>query len=334
MTKPAKVSVLVPIFNNARYLGECLDSLNRQELAEMEVLLLDDGSTDASPEIIREFAARDSRMRVVSKENSGYGDTLNIGLGMASGEYVGIVESDDFVEPEMFSLLYDLASRHGADIAKSCFNHCRSDRRRYIAIGEHGHYETTLRPTDHPGLFMKAEAIWAAVYRRAFLLNNNLLFLPTPGASFQDMSFFFKTYAVAEKTVFSAKALLNYRRDNPTSSVKSRDKVFCVCEEYAEIERFFGGDMPPILQGVFHAHRARSYLRTLRRVSPANRRVFLEKASPELLESLSEMGPDGQALLKKRTMRWLRLLKANPSLFLLKCRFHDFYFQARKFLRR
>lgn len=114
-----KVSVLVPCCNVSAFVRECLESIVGQTLKEIEIICINDGSTDNTLDIIQEFAARDSRIRVLDKKNSGYGDSMNKGLEMARGEYIGIVESDDFVEPGMFEKLYSAAKANDLDICRS-----------------------------------------------------------------------------------------------------------------------------------------------------------------------------------------------------------------------
>ena len=87
------VSVLIPCYNVEKYLRQCLDSVVNQTLKDMEILCINDGSTDSTPAVIKEYAAKDSRIRVIDKPNSGYGDSMNRALDAATGEYVGIVES-------------------------------------------------------------------------------------------------------------------------------------------------------------------------------------------------------------------------------------------------
>ena len=105
-----KISVLVPIYNVKQYLAECIDSIIMQTLTNIEIILLDDGSTDGSAEICDEYAQKDQRIKVIHKPNSGYGATMNIGLDNARGKYVGIVESDDYIRPEMYEEQYKLVS--------------------------------------------------------------------------------------------------------------------------------------------------------------------------------------------------------------------------------
>lgn len=113
------VSVLVPCYNVEKYIRQCLDSVVGQTLTDMEIICLNDGSTDGTLAILQEYAAKDSRVHIIDKPNSGYGDGMNKGLGAATGEYIGIVESDDWAEADMFESLYTLAKEHDCDMVKS-----------------------------------------------------------------------------------------------------------------------------------------------------------------------------------------------------------------------
>ena len=102
----AAVSVLIPVYNTEAYLRKCLDSITNQTLQDLEIICVDDGSTDGSADILREYRRRDSRIRIVTKRNGGLPSARNAGLDAASGEYVGFVDSDDWIEPDMFRRLY------------------------------------------------------------------------------------------------------------------------------------------------------------------------------------------------------------------------------------
>lgn len=95
MDNKVKVSIVVPIYNVEKYLRQCLDSIVNQTLKNIEIICVNDGSTDNSLKIIQEFADKDSRIKIINKENTGYGNSMNIGFDAAIGEYIGIVESDD-----------------------------------------------------------------------------------------------------------------------------------------------------------------------------------------------------------------------------------------------
>ena len=117
-----KVSILVPICNVEKFLDKCLRSIVNQTLKDIEIICINDGSTDNSLEIIKRFTNEDYRIVVIDKSNSGYGDSMNKGMNIAQGEYIGIVESDDFINKDMFMDLYILAKEYNADIVKSNYN--------------------------------------------------------------------------------------------------------------------------------------------------------------------------------------------------------------------
>lgn len=112
-----KVSVIVPVFNAEKYLYRCIKSLINQTLNECEFIFIDDGSTDNSLSILKEYKSLDARIKVISQENCGVSKARNIGIENSSGEYLGFVDADDWVEPEMFELLYGASQKHNCDMA-------------------------------------------------------------------------------------------------------------------------------------------------------------------------------------------------------------------------
>lgn len=238
MNKPIKVSILVPIYNVEKYLRQCLDSLVNQTLSEIEIICLNDGSTDSSPSIIQEYAKQDSRIIVVNKPNSGYGDSMNQGLKKARGEYIGIVESDDWIDLDAFEKLYNIATLNKAEVVRAnyYFNKGGKDQKNYyIPPADAGRI---IDPAHHTWIFLQSPAIWSAIYERKFLEKNQIEFLPTPGASYQDTGFNFKVWASAHRAYFTTEAFLHYRIDNEASSVNNPGKVMNVCYEYEEIEKY------------------------------------------------------------------------------------------------
>lgn len=114
-----KVSVIMPMYNQEKYIVECLSSVVRQTLKEIEIIVVNDGSTDGSMALVRGFAEKDPRIVVIDKPNSGYGHSMNVGIRRATGEYIGIVETDDYVEEDMFKDLYEAANRTGTQTSSS-----------------------------------------------------------------------------------------------------------------------------------------------------------------------------------------------------------------------
>ena len=112
------MTVFTPAYNRAHTLPRLYESLKNQTADGFEWIVINDGSTDNSPDIIREYQKRDSRVKLVDKANSGYGDSMNKGIEHATGEYIGICESDDFASPDMFETLWRYAHRHRLDVVK------------------------------------------------------------------------------------------------------------------------------------------------------------------------------------------------------------------------
>lgn len=112
-----KISVIVPVYRVEKYLGRCVNSLLGQTLSDIEIILVDDGSPDGCPALCDEFAKKDGRIKVLHKENEGLGLARNSGMGLAVGEYIAFVDSDDYVKSEMYRTLYEAAQRENADIA-------------------------------------------------------------------------------------------------------------------------------------------------------------------------------------------------------------------------
>lgn len=111
------ISVIVPVYKAEAYLERCVNSIRSQTYENLEIILVDDGSPDRCGEMCDTFAAEDSRIRVFHKENGGQSSARNLGLNNISGEYVGFVDSDDWIEPDMYRHLYDLIVQHNAQIA-------------------------------------------------------------------------------------------------------------------------------------------------------------------------------------------------------------------------
>jgi len=237
--RPPYVSVIVPIYNTERYLRQCVDSLLYQTLENIEIILVDDGSTDNCPAMCDAYAEQDKRVRVIHQQNGGYGKACNDGLNAARGEYLGIVESDDYAELDMFERLYGLAKAHNLDLARChyYFYYARTNTQERVDLSQVPQ-NIVLTPREHFSVFYQWASVWAMLYKASFIKENGIKFLETPGASYQDTSFSFKVYACANRFMLAEDTLIHYRKDNENSSVNSKEKIYCVRDEYAEIERF------------------------------------------------------------------------------------------------
>ena len=142
-----KVTAIIPIYNVEAYLSQCLDSVLSQSLEDIEIVCVNDGSTDTSLTIVEEYAAKDRRIVIIDKENGGYGKAVNCGLDRAQGEYIAIIEPDDFIDPAMFEDLYRFAHRE-RDGVHSPIDVVKGSYWEYYDSGEDGSDTPLLsRPT-------------------------------------------------------------------------------------------------------------------------------------------------------------------------------------------
>lgn len=289
-----KVSVITPIYNVAKFLPQCLDSLVAQTMQEIEFICVNDGSTDDSLDILRDYASRDSRFVVIDKPNGGYGHTMNTGIQAAQGEYIGIVESDDWVNADAFEKLYAIAEAFGhCDIVKANHNvFVKNDKPVHVENFAPDFCGRLLSPLDDDGaqVLNSIPAIWSAIYRREFLSDNGIEFLETPGASFQDTGFVYKSWLACDSYVLTYDSYLNYRLDNAGSSVQSVAKVMFVCDEFKSIERFLDDrpDRREKLIGRVFAKKFDTYNWNLERIANEYQEEFLEHIASEFKEPLEK----------------------------------------------
>ena len=280
------VSVVVPAYNVEKTVSVTVESLSAQDYSNFEIICVDDGSTDATPAILDSFAARDERIKVIHKKNGGYGSAINAGLDAARGEWVAILESDDRCAANTLSSLVAAGERANADMVKADWRlwwNETGDVRPAGKISRRwcGHF---LSRRERLELCRVAPAIWSAIYRKPFLEKNAIRCLETPGAAFQDTSFNIKAILSAERLVCSPDAFVDYRQDNPSSSVRSKGQVFSLLHEYSELARFLEtrSDIDGWARNCIRELEYRAYLWNLKRLAPEQRRDFLEKARERL----------------------------------------------------
>lgn len=296
--KAPLVSLLIPIYNVEPYLDQALSSAVSQTLKDLEIICINDGSTDNSLNIIKSYAKKDPRIIIIDKPNSGYGDSMNQGLKKAQGKYIGILEPDDWLESNALATLYTLAKEHEADVARGNYyestTSSETDRpldKKTTLISNHdanlplapAWFDNPSHPKLYEKLFRLPPAIWSAIYRRDFLLENNISFLPTPGASYQDLGFNFKVLATAQRIVLTDEAFLHYRTDNANSSVHNPGKALCVVEEYAGIADFLEErNLLKSLAPLMSAAKFRNYHWNLQRLDHSLAKDFYRTMRSEL----------------------------------------------------
>lgn len=211
-----RLSIIVPIYGVEKYLHQCLDSIASQTFKDFECILVDDGSKDDCPSICDEYAARDARYKVIHKKNAGYGAAVNTGLSQARGEWIGIVEPDDWIRPEMYERLMRQGSAEAEiDVAKCWFaafselhplKFCKAP---FAEMGCSLVEQGTL--ADNAFLLYRHPSIWTCIYRKKMLSENGILMEESPGAGWQDNLFQVMTLAHARRISFVDEALYAYQ---------------------------------------------------------------------------------------------------------------------------
>lgn len=315
-----KISVIIPVYNVEKYLRECLESVVNQTLDDIEIICINDGSTDSSLAILQEYSLKDNRIKIINKENSGYGASVNLGLEGASGEYIAIVESDDFVKNSMFEQLYKIATENNADIVKSDYFYYSTLDKKARKAGKISKFRTkkAIHIKQYLKLLKMPPTIWSAIYKREFLNKNKIRFLETKGASFQDTSFSFKVLSLADRIVLTDKSYLYYRQDNSSSSVHSSDKVFAICLEYDEITKFLNENI--LIKNFANTQKLikqyNAYMWNLMRIDEKFRDLFIEKFSTTFLE-FYESGEINSKFYQKVKKRDFELLLRDKNKFRL-----------------
>ena len=208
-----KVSVIIPIYNVEKYLRQCLDSLVNQTLADIEIICINDGSTDGSLSILEEYASKDERIKVISQENQGQGVARNRGIELSSGEYIGFVDPDDWGELNMYEEMYSKAKFYDPDIVECTYNqyyeYSKKSKTRPNAILLQE--DTIFNWKENPDYIFKSTnlSVWNKLYKSSFVKNNNIKFADTKLA--QDHIFTIKSRIFANKIIFINKPLYNYR---------------------------------------------------------------------------------------------------------------------------
>ncbi|MEE1277467.1 MAG: glycosyltransferase family 2 protein [Acutalibacteraceae bacterium] len=274
MPKP-KVSIIIPVYNVEKYIERCVNSLKQQTLTDIEIILVDDSSTDSSLKICKSLAKEDPRIKVITKVNEGAGYARNAALKIAEGEYIGFVDSDDYVEKDMFSTLYKKAEEYGADLVMSGVKFVDGNmfseqgdcvQKNYFENDTHFETEEELKKLrmgiigatpDDADDSKYGMSIWKNLFRHEIIKENNLKFESEREMLSEDALFMVDFIACIKKATGIKNAFYNYCRNGDSISksykkdrfqkslvfVKEAQKRFCKDIEENEyriyIDRFW-----------------------------------------------------------------------------------------------
>ncbi len=280
-----KISVIMPSLNVGGYIRQCIESVTGQSLEDIEIICIDAGSTDQTLDILNEFGQTDSRITIMHSDKKSYGYQMNQAIDAAKGEYIGIVETDDYIASDMFESLYNL-SKGRIDVVKANFYHVEEDGTIRKDTGKKGMVKENEEFTieDAPAIIKAHPSIWAGIYRRDFLDENGIRFIEEAGGGWVDNPFFYETAFAAESIIYNDEAYYYYREFNPASSSNNLSDYTIPIKRMLDnldvVDRY-DKKSDEILKMVYM--RAMAYLRNIQR------REYFEENLAEVRPLLNEM---------------------------------------------
>ncbi len=285
-TGEIKVSVIVPVLNGGKFFKKALDSVLNQSLKEIEVIIVDAGSTDGTLEVIADYRKIDARIRLIGSNRKSMGYQYNLGIESARGKYIGFVEADDFASSEMFGHLFELAESNNVDIAKADWYSVYRDKkvlRRTVDIDSL--YGVRLKEVPIESFLNVGEfGHWSGIYRRNYLIKYDIRFNETRGASFQDLGFYFLLYAMGGSALFIDTPFYCYRKDNPDSSIHDDSRVWCYFDEFEYVMKRLVEKKLGDYGGALARYFFDRFIWALRRIKKEEQLEFLTRFSADYKE--------------------------------------------------
>ncbi len=234
-----KISVIIPVYNTEQYLEACLDSVFGQTLKELEVILVNDGSTDASLEIMEKYRAKyPERVQLLSKENGGQATARNMAIPLCTGEYIGFVDSDDYIEPEMYEGMYRKAKETDADYVECDYVNVKvNDRGEQERIADYG--SRVREYTSKEDMFIDPMlAPWNKIYKRTLLQESDVRF--PEGYIYEDTAFCLKAISLIQRFAFvPEKYVVHYFRGGSTMNVNKSRRVSNIFPVLKDVVDFY-----------------------------------------------------------------------------------------------
>jgi glycosyltransferase involved in cell wall biosynthesis len=323
MSKMPAVSIVMPIYNAEPYLTKALESVLGQTFEDIQVVCVNDGSKDSSLATMKEFAAKDDRILILDQENGGYGHAMNSGIAASTGEYIGILEPDDYILPMMLEKLYSIAKQEDLDFIRSNYNRMTTDENGIESFQEEKiankpeYYGTVLNPQENLDLFNVRMENWTGIYKADFIKGNNIVFNESPGAAFQDNGFWFQTYCLAKRIYLVDEAFYCYRVDNAASSINQPNKVFTMLDEYQWMENWLRNhpELCERFMGVFEYKKTHNSMFAFSRLADEYRGKFLARYSEEYRQAFSR-GDVDESLFWDDELAQLKQIVFSPTSYL------------------
>lgn len=215
-----KISVIIPVYNVSKYLRRCLYSVISQTYRQLEIILIDDGSTDGSSEICDEYAKKDNRIVVIHKPNGGVSVARNKGLDIATGDYIGFVDSDDYIHPNMYKVLVDNAEKYDADIS-ICGFFQEDTNGRFQRYWKDDVLKCLNTTEQIENLLMNKYfrcSVWDRIFKKELLFGVNFR---EDVKIYEDMLFDYEVMKKSHKAVFTSTPMYYYCENDSYSAARS-----------------------------------------------------------------------------------------------------------------
>lgn len=242
MEKKVKVSIILPSLNVAEYIDECMQSVISQTLQDIEIISVDAGSTDGTKEKLEKYAEEDARIKLITSTQKSYGKQVNMGIAEASGEYIGIVETDDYIALDMYEKLYYIAKSNQLDYIQANFDQffsLENGEKVFTTIpaivDDTCRYGDIVCQEKMQTLLTVNFTIWGGLYRKEFLTKADIWLNETPKAAYQDIGFWQQVIVNAERGMYYDGSFYRYRIDRDQSSVNSVNGLICSYNEHQKL---------------------------------------------------------------------------------------------------
>lgn len=325
MKSQPKVSVIVPIYKVEKYLCQCIDSILAQTLKDIEIILVDEGDMDACRYIIDHYEQSDKRVKTIHEKNGGYGASVNKGFDIATGEYISIIESDDFIEPTMYEEMYNYAKKLDADVVKTPYYEYWDKTKdspeiiqlcSWYAKTKNLPENKLFQIEDYPVLMAIHPSLWAALYKNKYLKTKKIRCIEAKGAGYIDNHFRIQTLCQTNKIAWLNKPFNYYRLSNETASTALYNLGNFI-QRWADVHKLFSEKFPQKWDVLASYCIAEEWINTFFRV--INGEYFLTEDQCEMMiENLSKTSINqikNSSQMSQQDIRTLLKFKKNPKLF-------------------
>ena len=238
-----KVSIILPSLNVRNYIKEAVRSAMEQTLKEIEILCIDADSDDGTWEILSGLTAADERIHLCRSDVRSYGYQVNMGIDMAQGEYIAILETDDYADIHMYERLYSEAVLYDCDYVKSDYTlyNTQSDGKRIFlrrnVLQADNLYGKIIEPVKYSTVAVDDNYLWNGIYKKEFLIKSDIRLSETPGAAYQDIGFVYQTTVHAKKALYVKDSYYRYCTDRDGASANSGKGLLYAYQEYTRLYR-------------------------------------------------------------------------------------------------